>query len=513
MPARTITAYATLAAGTLLVAVLLHYPSLFEPRWYGDEGIFAAVAENIRHGQTLYADAWDNKPPLIFFTYAAIQAAFGAGIFPLHLVATISVLTTQLSVMAIALLLFGARRSLVAGLIFAVAMGTPLLEANLAMTETFMILPASLAVLVYLLAERRAPHARTPWYTAVGFLLGIAASYKQVAVFDAAAIAVMIWLTHDRPVRPLATIAAGFALPQIALAAYFLVVGAFPQYWYAIVGSLGVYARLAPAQSPFARFAGLLPALLACAWLVRRRQIGREVRLTMFPVLWLGFAVAGATSSSFPFPHYLQQAMPALALVLVADPLAQEGEHVGKIALAVGAVLVTAVVFAQFAFEYRIRTQLDPVDYYRTFIHHRYGDLSDDDYVLHFDGKVFTARDITAGIKRDGAGSTLYTWGELPWIYADAGVTNPARYYTSFLGEFIPGAKADILRDLNAHPPVYIGVSDEANAPFEELDAFVAARYTLIESGNDWRLYRVATATGRLTPQPSGAIAARATGD
>ena len=504
MRARTTAGYTTLAATTLFVAFLLHYPSLFEPRWYGDEGIFAAVAQNIRHGQTLYADAWDNKPPLIFFTYAGVQSTFGSGILALHLVATISVLATQLTVMTVALLLFGPRRSLVAGLIFALAMGTPLIEANLAMTETFMILPASLAVLVYLLAERRAEQARTPLYAIAGVLLGIAAGYKQVAVFDAAAIATMICLMHARPMRPLTTIAAGFALPQIALAAYFLAAGAFPQYWYAIVGSLGVYARLGPAQSPFARFAGLLPALLACAWLARRRQLGREVRLTMFPILWLGFTVAGATSSSFPFPHYLQQAMPALALVLVADPLAQEREHVGKIALAVGAVLVAAVVFGQFAFEYRTRTQLDPVDYYRTFIQHRYGGMDDDDYVFHFDGTVFTIRDITASIKRDGAGTTIFTWGELPWLYADANVTNPARYYTSFLGEFIPGAKADILRDLNAHPPVYVVVSDEANAPFEELDAFVAARYVLIDAqDDDWRLYRLNTAAGSLTPQPA----------
>ena len=501
MRTRPAITYATLAATTLLVAFLLHYPSLFEPRWYGDEGIFAAVAQNIRHGETLYADALDNKPPLIFFTYAAIQSTLGSGVFALHFVATVSVLATQAAVMAIALRLFGPRRSLAAGLIFAFAMGAPLLEANLAMTETFMILPASLAVLAYLLAARRDERARTPWYAAAGLLLGIAAGYKQVAVFDGAAIAAMIWITHERPLRALAPIAAGFALPQIAFAALFLASGAFPQYWYAVAGSLRLYAELGPAQSPFVRFIGFLPALMACAWLVRRRQLGREVRLSMFPMLWLGFAIAGATSSSFPFPHYLQQAIPALALVLVADPLGQEREDVGKIVLAVGGVLVAAVVFGQFAFAYRERTQLDPIDYYRTFVQHRYGTMSYDDYVRHFDGKAFTVHDIALDIERDGAGATLYTWSELPWLYADANLTNPARYYTSFLGEFIPGAKQEILRDLNARPPVYIVVSDEAYGPFAELDAFVAARYALIDARNDWRLYRLLTANGRLTPE------------
>jgi Dolichyl-phosphate-mannose-protein mannosyltransferase len=504
MQTRPAVAYTTLAAATLLVAFLLHYPSLFEPRWYGDEGIFAAVAQNIRHGETLYAGAWDNKPPLIFFTYAGIQSTLGSSVFALHLVATIGVLATQVTVMSIAFLLFGARRSLVAGLLFAFAMGTPALEANLAMTETFMILPTSLAVLAYLLAERRQERARASWYVAAGVLLGIASGYKQVAVFDGAAIAAMIWIMHDRPLRDVAPIAAGFAAPQIAFAAFFLASGAFPQYWYAVVGSLGLYSELGSAQSPFVRFAGFLPALLACAWLVRRRQHGREVRLSMFPMLWLGFSIAGATSSSFSFPHYLQQAVPALALTLVADPLGQEREDVGKIALAVGGVLIAAAVFGQFTLAYKERPQLDPLDYYRTFVQHRYGTMSDDDYAYQFDGKVIAVRDITADIRRDGAGTTLYTWSELPWLYAAAGLTNPTRYYTSFLGEVIPGAKKEILRNLDARPPVYIVVSDDTYAPFEELNALVASRYALIDARNDWRLYRLTTATGRLPVERSG---------
>ena len=149
-----------LAAGTLLLALALRYASLYEPRWYGDEGIFAAVATNMREGRSLYAQAWDNKPPLIFFTYAGIQSLFGTSVFALHLSATVVVLATQVTVMAIGALLYGPRRGVVAGAIFALAMCTPVIEGNLALTETFMILPASLAVLAFLLTERRTAEKR-----------------------------------------------------------------------------------------------------------------------------------------------------------------------------------------------------------------------------------------------------------------------------------------------------------------------------------------------------------------
>ena len=61
----------------LFTTFILRFPSLFEPFWYGDEGIFAAVARNLNLGGTLYQTAWDNKPPAIYLTYAAIFKSFG----------------------------------------------------------------------------------------------------------------------------------------------------------------------------------------------------------------------------------------------------------------------------------------------------------------------------------------------------------------------------------------------------------------------------------------------------
>src|SRR5207302_2110348 len=127
--------FAGLAAGTFVLAFVVRYPSLYEPRWYGDEGIFAAIAQNIRHGETLYSQAWDNKPPLVFFTYAGIQSIFGTGVFPLHLITTLVALSTQSVTMLVALRLFGRVRALIAALTVAFLLGTPIIEGNLAMTE------------------------------------------------------------------------------------------------------------------------------------------------------------------------------------------------------------------------------------------------------------------------------------------------------------------------------------------------------------------------------------------
>ncbi|MBF6599164.1 MAG: hypothetical protein IVW36_01490 [Dehalococcoidia bacterium] len=497
-------------AATFALTFALRFPSFFEPRWYGDEGIFASIAASLRDGRMLYSGVWDNKPPLIFFTYAAIQAVAGVGERPLHIAATMSVLATQAALVAAAALLFGERarpafgRAAVAGVVFALLMGSPLLEGNLALTETFMILPASLAALVFILGERHREAGASPRVlVVVGALIGIAAAYKQVAIFDGLAIAVMVRFRHERALRDLGALAAGFAVPQAALALLFLATGAFGAYWYAIVGSLGMYARLAPSIGVLRRVEELLPPLLVLGWLTYRHQRVGRLGLGWYSLAWLAFAFAGATSSTFGFPHYLQQTAPALALAAAGLPAprvaAQELRAVAVVAVA--AVFVVITVQAQFGHAFYARKQLSPHWYYAAFVHRQSGEESVSSYESHFDGSVPSLRALQTTIASDGAGDSAFYWSEAAWIYAQAGLRNPTRYYTSVLGTRVPGARAEIMRDLAARPPAYVAISRQAYRPFPQLESFVTQRYTLIAvRGNDWRLYRRAGARGTLPP-------------
>jgi MFS family permease len=492
-------------------AFALRYPSLFEPRWYGDEGIFAAIASNVRHGAMLYSGAWDNKPPLIYYTYAAAQSLFGTGVMPLHATAMAFVLLTQAAVVGIALLLFDGWRAAISAVIFAFLLGTPLIEGDLAMTETFMILPVTLAVLLFAWSEH-GPARAPALFVAIGFLLGIGTAYKQVAVFDGAAIAVMLWLLHARRerayvLRSIAAIAAGFAIPQAALALLFVATGAFGAYWYAVVGSLGLYAQMGPQVSFFARLAAYIPALIVITVLVYREQHGERLDMRSFPALWLSFALIGVTSSAFGFPHYLQQGVAPLALTVVSLPFAVPRDVTYRAALGAAGVLVFAVIFGQFGNTYQHRQQLHPVRYYQTFVSHEWGAMSSLDYKYRFDGSAVTIDDVSSVLQRDSAGNTLFTWSEqLPWVYAETGMRNPTPYYTSFLGDRIPGARDEIMRDLEAHPPVYIVVSQHAYAPFDELQPFLASRYGLLHSQGDWRIYRLASVRGNLPLQEPPAV-------
>ena len=51
----------------LTLMLLLRIPNLFEPYWYGDEGIYLTIGNALKDGQHLYADIIDHKTPIIYF--------------------------------------------------------------------------------------------------------------------------------------------------------------------------------------------------------------------------------------------------------------------------------------------------------------------------------------------------------------------------------------------------------------------------------------------------------------
>src|SRR5581483_867762 len=113
-----------------------------------------------------YSEAWDNKPPLIFATYAVVQALFGPGVLPLHAVGLAASLAALVALIATGRALFGLPRAALAGCLFALLVGTPVIEGNLAMTETFMVVPTTLAVLTFVRAQARPEEERSVRYLA-----------------------------------------------------------------------------------------------------------------------------------------------------------------------------------------------------------------------------------------------------------------------------------------------------------------------------------------------------------
>ena len=136
---------------TLFFFFLLRLPSLFEPYWYGDEGIYQVMGMGINHGRLLYRDIWDNKPPLLYMLYAF----FSSDQFTIRLVSLLFGLATVFVFYLLAKKLYslqpnGRKTVLWTTGIFAILFGLPLLEGNIANAENFMLLPILTAgLLIY----------------------------------------------------------------------------------------------------------------------------------------------------------------------------------------------------------------------------------------------------------------------------------------------------------------------------------------------------------------------------
>src|SRR5258706_7463494 len=58
--------------GIILLTVAVRLPSLLHPRPIDSEAMYSVVANEIVDGGRPYADAVERKPPLLFWTYAAV---------------------------------------------------------------------------------------------------------------------------------------------------------------------------------------------------------------------------------------------------------------------------------------------------------------------------------------------------------------------------------------------------------------------------------------------------------
>ena len=135
-----------------LAIIVSHLPSFVHRLLDGDEAIYGSIAVLMNLGGGLYdAGGIDNKPPGIFWMYAAVFRVFGPyQLTAIHVVELAVVGATCVVLYLITRELAGARAGLLAALFYGIltTAGNPrLLAAN---TEVFMMLPLCASVLCLL---------------------------------------------------------------------------------------------------------------------------------------------------------------------------------------------------------------------------------------------------------------------------------------------------------------------------------------------------------------------------
>jgi hypothetical protein len=177
-----------------------------------DEAAHLLGARALVHGDRLYVDFADNKPPLVYAFYALAQWTLGPGLDSVRWFGAL-VLIPAIALAALAYFRFE-RAGVAAGLAFVVASSTLFAsDGQVVHCEHVMLLP-----LAWSLVITRAPgfFSRTRLLLAVGALVGLATLGKQPAALSLVAYGVGVLLCAPGALakaRGLVALALGFAAP------------------------------------------------------------------------------------------------------------------------------------------------------------------------------------------------------------------------------------------------------------------------------------------------------------
>jgi 4-amino-4-deoxy-L-arabinose transferase-like glycosyltransferase len=468
--------WAWLVLGLPILIILLRIPTFLYSVIDSDESIYLLVARSLVEGHAPYTEAWENKPPGIFFLFAAAMLAFGKSIASIRILACLSILAAALPIHLLTRRLAGGSGAAgaFAALLYVVSsMGYGGTSAN---TEIFFIAPAAWSVYLVVILSLKPivdPLRSFLRYLGPGLLMGLAIQIKTVAIFDMAAasllMAVLISRHRERPLRARlgATLAGWFALGVgvtcwfAACLGYYYAIQRLDEYIFTnfIVPRAYVNGafQLSVVGSSLRRavYGNLLPWIVAGVALVAVASPGgvrRSERLSLaLGLVWLTLTFLAIGSTGKLFGHYFLQALPPLCLLagLVFGSLS--AQIAAARARATLGFLLLAVPVTQVAVPFEIEAAKKA--YFR-FIKH--------ESTQHFDTSTL-ADTLSDYLKtRVRPGEVIYLVDGPPVVYFLTDTAIPTKYVFSsyqthtWFSQVLGISNLEELKRILARNPVYI---------------------------------------------------------
>jgi hypothetical protein len=506
-------------------SVLLRLPSLIEPYWYGDEGIYLTLGNAIRHGEHLYKDIHDNKPPVIYFLAALTGSMFW---FRFLLVGwnLLSIITFWWIAKQLVDQSHKTQEWRIAGVSFPIPHYSDIatllfsiipifIEGNIANGEIFMILPILIGFALLIKWRQIKMSQRSlilPLLSGLSF--AVAFLTKVPAAFDAIAAGLFFFILADVKKNPLQTYVRNiFRLPAWVYGIAFLLPIIGSVFYYNAIGAGGPYLNAALLQNvgylaswkTGTQSSSNLPqsglknraVVLGGATLVivlMAATLPSEVVLT---VLWFGFALFGALLSERPYPHYLIQLLAPFTLVLIL--LFQYGMKVvrkrsfssmnGRQSFLAATALSVSLGVLIFSYV-SIRFWNYPIlPYYNHYIQFVTKNISKDAYLASFDPTLPEQYKLAELILAStNSNDRIFLWGDLPTIYALTRRLPPGRYTSAYHVKDFNGFD-ETYSALEKNKPKLIVIDTREKATFPKLYQLLAAEYAQRYSSEHFELY------------------------
>ncbi|MBI4079406.1 MAG: glycosyltransferase family 39 protein [Candidatus Levybacteria bacterium] len=441
---------------------LLRLPSLFEPIWYGDEGIYQAVGMAMREGKILYAQTWDNKTPLLYAVYAFFSSdQFG--------VRFASLLTGLLSVFLFFLLakrLFTHTKTVffTTG-VYAVFFGLPLLEGNIANSENFMLF---FILLAGYLVVKTTPKAEPMLLLAAGASLSIAFLFKIVGIFDFAAFLFFLAISSYTSLAKLRLLVSkafpfiiAFISPILLTILFFLTQNALDEFFSAAfkqnVGYVG-YGNTFFIPQGFLILKLLLLAIFLLIVFLYRKLLSQS---SLFILTWFAFSLFNAFFAQRPYTHYLLVLLPSIVLLvgLISFERVTEKnvtlyrERFLRNAATMGAI--ASLFFIGINFRVYIKTFL----YYQNFLSFLTHKSTVTTYQAFFDRNTPRDYELSHYLKNHLlSNDTIFVWGNNAQLYKLVEKAPPTKYTVVYHINASKGSMLEVQTELDRIKPRFIVV-------------------------------------------------------
>nr|MBI5455650.1 glycosyltransferase family 39 protein [Candidatus Levybacteria bacterium] len=457
-----------------VVFFFLRFPSLFEPNWYGDEGIYQVLGTGMNAGRLLYRDVFDNKPPLLYFLYTLVSSDQ----FAIRLLSLMAGILAIGAFYFLAKKLFENRKAVfISTGFFAILFGLPLIEGNIANAENFMLFPNILgAILVLKSLETDIQNKKTKLLLYAGFILGISFLLKIVALFDFAAFTVFLVFANSSKklldvikiknligeFKTILPFILGFVTPILLVTVFFLINDAFSYFLKAVLfNNVGYvnYGNKFIIPQGLLIFKLILLSLFSLFIFSKRKIYGNSFMLIL---LWLGFSLFNAYFSQRPYTHYVLVLLPAFSLTI---GLFIVNKNFSKLS---GVVLLTTLIAVLLSFSFYTKT----VFYYQNFVSFLTQQKSVYEYQRFFDRNTPNDYDIAGYINTHSKPSdNIFIWGNNAQVYTLTQKLPPGRYTVAYhITNYKDGFENTKVGLLKSNPKFIVVMPNTSAYPFSLFD-------------------------------------------
>jgi 4-amino-4-deoxy-L-arabinose transferase-like glycosyltransferase len=477
----------------LVTLAILRVPSFMEPHWYTDEAGYVNVARELLKGKILYAQTWNNKPPLMLWTIALEVKLFGTSELGLHVLTLLTGIATVAAVVWAATRLYTPRRALIAGVIAAVLLGLPIVDAELAIPESLMIAPLSWAGAIVLVRILRgdqidAPRRIPRWPLGVGVLVAAAIGIQQTAVAETCAFFLAMLLAPKLLRRDAFVFLGTVAVITIVWLSAGVITAGAGNAAYALAGFYVGYTQSTLPKSALGGVAHFGLALGAALLIAAGSIVNRHrARLDWVLALWAGATLLVTAVAGQPYPHFLAPAIAPLTLLVagIAMPsmrrirtrdwgsLGGTGSQVAGLAMAMVMARVAGIDWLPLAPSASNSHTMS--DYYGGAVVAAFSSSWRTEWLNHFDYRVAGDAAVASWINNNGlSGETAVVWSYDAWVYALADLQIEMPTPPIYNDEVLLGRGGPVAEYVATQRPVLIVVEAGALAIFPEIGKLLA---------------------------------------